>query len=406
MTEPWESRTEVLQAAHEAGCSLSAPQLGRLHRAGLIASPRTRSLGRGKGTVSEFPAGTAARLLRVMELQRQEGTKKFSIIGWRLWWEDGGPLPPPARDLLTDVASSWDEARRGLSDLITRERAGDADAERRMDELYTAAEHARMDGPVGTARRKTGREGFSSVVRVFIEIATGHFESYNDTEDPSEDGTPQPQTTGALVEKALGLDRARRDRIGANEPRFSGSSEVDLANLSRLIGRRDLAQHAHAPDAALNEARVEVRSLVTLLRAFAPIVERTIGRDAGGYGTMGRVFARLTVQADAFMLLGWLVLREEPALRKGLQTLTALLPQARAIAELERLSDLLSEAVPELSPALSAARRAEMTGDAEQAAKMRAAISRISDDHRDQVDHFFREHPGLDAVQATARASP
>lgn len=402
----WESRTEVLQAAHEAGFSLSASQLGRLHRAGLIASPSTRSLGRGKGTVSEFPAGTSARLLRVLELQGGEGAKKLSVIGWRVWWEDGGALPLAARGLLEDMASSWDEQRRVLSELMARDEQGDSEAERRMEVLYVDAEGGRVGGPVGVARRNTGREGFSSVVGVFAEIATGRFESYGDAEEPAEDGTPQPQTIGALVEKALGLDHARRDRIAGNEPRFSGSSETDLANLSRLIGQADLAQFAQAPDALLNKARVEVRSLVSLLGMFAAIVERTIGRDASGYGTMAKAFARPTPRTEAFILLGWLVLRQEPALLEGMQVLTALLPQAQAIAELQRISDQLSQAVPELGPALRAAVRAEAKEDATHAARMHAEIARLANEHREQVDRVFEDHPELDAVRATARASP
>jgi hypothetical protein len=406
MAGMWESRMEVLQAAHEAGFSLSVPQLGRLHRAGLIASPSTRSLGRGNGTVSEFPAGTSARLLRVLELQRRKGAKNLSVIGWRLWWEDGGMLPPPARGLLEDVASSWDEQRRVLSELMARDAQGDAEAMRRTEDLYAEAESGRVSGPLGVARRNTGREGFSSVVRVITEIATGRFESYGDTEEPAEDGTPQPQTIGALVEKALGLDRARRDRIAGNEPRFSGNSEKDLATLSCLIGQADLAQVARAHDALLNEARVEVRSLMSLLRTFAPIVERTIGRDAGGYGTIAKAFARLTPRTEAFMLLSWLVLRQDPALLEGMQALVALLPQVQAMAELGRIFDQLSQAVPELAPVLSGAVRAEATGDADHAARMHAEIARLANEHREQVDRVFGEHPALDAARAAARSSP
>lgn len=221
MAAPLESRAEVLEAAHEAGFSLSTPQLGRLHRAGLIAGPNTRSLGRGKGTASEFPPETSTRLLRILELQRREGITKLSAIGWRLWWEDGGILPPPARTLLEDMASSWDEQRRMLSELMERDEQGDTEAREQMDHLYADAENGRVAGPIGVARRNAGREGFSSVFGVIADVATGRFKSYGDSEEPDEDGTPQPQTGGALVEKALGLDRARRDRIAGNEPRFS-----------------------------------------------------------------------------------------------------------------------------------------------------------------------------------------
>lgn len=182
-----------------------------------------------------------------------------------------------------------------------------------------------------------------------------------------------------------------------------GSSEADLANLSRLIGQVELKQFAHAPDALLNETRVETQSLVSLLCVFAPIVERAIGSNAGGYGTIAKVFAQLTPRTEAFMLLGWLALRQEPALLEGMQALIALLPQVQAIAELERISDQLSQAMPELGPALRGAVRAEATGDVDQAAQMHAEIARLASENREQVDRFFRDHPDFEAVRRTAK---
>jgi hypothetical protein len=78
--------------------------------------------------------------LRVLELQRREGVKKLSVIGWRLWWEDGGTLPPPARGLLEDMASSWDEQRRMLSELMARDEQVDAEARGQMEDLYVTQE--------------------------------------------------------------------------------------------------------------------------------------------------------------------------------------------------------------------------------------------------------------------------
>ncbi len=129
---PWEPRAQLHRAAQAAGFKLSDPQLGRLHRAGLIPSPRIRRLGRGKGTVSEFPPGSTPRLLRVLELQKREDAQKFSTIAWCLWWEDGGPLPGPARELLAGTAMRWDRERDEMFDLLAREDAGDPDAVRQM----------------------------------------------------------------------------------------------------------------------------------------------------------------------------------------------------------------------------------------------------------------------------------
>jgi hypothetical protein len=404
--EAWEPRAELLKAARASGVKLSESQLGRLHRVGLVPSPRTRPLGRGKGTVSEFPPGSTAQLLRVLEVQKATRTQKFSTVAWHLWWEDGGSLLAPARELLIALAARWDRARDELSGLLDREDEADSDAVEQMEAFYKDAEGGRAEGPLGTARRNAGREGFASVARVIAEIATGRFESYQDHEEPAEDGTPKPGTRGALVERALRIDRARNDRIGGSEPRFKGSSEDDFAHLSRIFGRRSLSSCAEADDSVLDQARVEVRGLLTLLSTFAPLIERVVGRDAGGFGTIGRVLSLRTPRPQAFMLLAWLVLREDEGLLEGMRGLVALVPKALAAAELERLSNQLAEEVPALAPPLSSAVRAQAKGDAAEAARSRAEIARVSDEHREQVDDFFRRHPEVDELVATVDDEP
>jgi len=399
----WEPRAELLRAAHAAGFKLSDPQLGRLHRAGLLKSPRIRALGRGRGTASEFPAGSTGRLLRILEIQKQARTQKFSRIAWRLWWEDGGPLSPPARELLTEIATRWDRDRDELADLLAREDAGEADAERRVEALYLAAEHDRVDAPLGAVRRNTGREGFSSVARVLAEIATGRFESYQDQQEPAQDGTPHPDTTAALVERALALDRARSDRIAGRAPRFAGSSEAHLILLSKLIGERQLVHLVAAtPETQLDQARGEVRNLLTLVATFAPMVERTLGGDASGYRTIARALNVRTPRAQASMLLGWLALRQEPQLLDGIRDLIARLPQALAAAELERLSQELAKEVPALEPAIRMAARANLRGAPEESERWRDEIKRVSNEHRERVDEFFARHCEVTQLIATA----
>ena len=401
--ETWQTRAQLLKAARAASFKLSDSQLGRLHRAGLVPSPRTRALGRGKGTISEFPPGSTQRLLRVLEVQSQKPRQKLAAIAWRLWWEDGGPAPAPARELLADVATRWDRDREQLADLLRREDLGDADAEREANAFYKSSEHDRVDGPVGAVRRNTGREGFSSVARVFAEVATGRFDSYQDHEEIGEDGAPRPGTTGALVERALGLDHARSDRIAGRGPRFSGSSEAQLMLLSELIGERQLQPLAsRTPDGELDEVRGEVRNLLALISTFAPMVERTLGGDASGYRTIGRALNLRTPGLQATMVLAWLALRGETELLDGMRGLIARLPQALAAAELERLAHELSKEAPALEAAFANAARANLRGDAEQSEHWRAEIKRISDEHREQVDGFFARHPEVTALIESA----
>jgi hypothetical protein len=406
-SEPWELRAQLLQAAHAAGFKLSDPQLGRLHRGGLVPGPRTRALGRGKGTASEFPPGSIVRLLRVLEVQKRQPRQKLSTIAWRLWWEDGGLPPTAARELLAGIAMRWDRDRRELSELLAREDVGDRDAERQAEALYLAAECDRVEGaPLGTVRRNTGREGFSSVARVFAEVAAGRFESFHDHEEPGGDGTPRPGTTGALVERALGLDHARSDRIAGGEPRFTGSSEAHLMLLSNLLGERQLEPLASAtPDSQLDRARGEVGNLLALISTFAPMVERVLGGDASGYRTIAQALDLRTPHLQASMLLAWLALREDPELLAGMRDLIAHLPQVLAVAELERLSHELAKKVPALEPAFRNAARANLRGKDEESLRWHAEIKRVSNTHREEVDRFFGQHPEVQKLIATADSS-
>jgi hypothetical protein len=404
--QAWEPRAKLLAAAHAAGFKLSDPQLGRLHRAGLLPNPRTHALGRGKGTASEFPPASTERLLRILEIQKQQRTHKLGTIAWHLWWLDGGRLTPPARGLLRDVAARWDRDRNELGDLLAREEAGEPDAEREVEAIYLAAENDPVQGLLGTIRRNAGREGFSSVARVLAEVATGRFESYRDHEQPAADGTPQPDSTGALLERALGLDHARRDRIAGREPRFAGSSEAQLMLLSELIGASELTPLAASiPEEKLDQARGEIRNLLVLISTFAPMVERTLGGDASGYRTIARALTVRTPRLQAFVMLAWLALRRDQALHEGLGGLVARLPQALAARQLEQLSRELAGEVPALQPALRGAARASLRGEEEQRESWRAEIKRVSEEHREQVDAFFALHPEVTHLIATAQSA-
>ncbi len=205
------------------------------------------------------------------------------------------------------------------------------------------------------------------------------------------------------MERALGLDHARTDRIAGKEPRFTGSSEAHFRLLSNLVGDcKFWPLVTSTSDAELDKARADVRKLLDLIATFAAMVERVLGGDAAGYRTIARALNLRTPRSQAFMLLGWLALRHDPELVAGLQDLVARLPQAVAAAELEGLSHALAKEVPALAPAFTNAARANFTGDAEASARWRAEIKRVSDDHREQVDEFFRQHPEVKTLISTA----
>ena len=394
MDEGWETREQLFAAASTARHPVSPSQLGRLYRAGLIPGPQIRGLGRGRGTESRYPSGTAARLVRVMEIHARE--RRLAHTAWRLWWEDGGVITPPARELLTRVARSVDEERDRLAALLVGDEAGTPAAVAEMDQLYADAENDRVRGPLGEARRNVGRERFATVVRVLAEIGAGRIAARGDDDDQDD--------AGRLVERALGLDRARTDRLAGSVPWLTSEPGIDLAMLSRIVGSRSMLDLADSNDSQLELARVEIQSLVAAVTAIAPLLERLHGRGAFGLGMMGRLVGARNPRSQALILLGWLTLRSNDTLRDGLQQIAAIVPQATATAQLHGVISQLREEVTVLAPVLTDERLAAAQLDEDAAKELNAEITRLREHHTESFDAFFAAHPEAEQLISVIEA--
>lgn len=383
MGENWETREQLLAAARAAGHPVSPSQLGRLYRADLISRPQVRALGRARGTESRYPPGTAARLIRVMEARSKES--RLTHVAWRLWWEEGGQLPPAARKLLIEAARSVDEQREWLAKLLAGDETGEPAAVAEMDRLYTDVEKARMRGPLGEARHNVGSDRFATVVRVLAEVSAGRF-AVGETEfDPNE--------AGGLVERAFGLERARTDRLAGSTPWLTDLLDVDLEMLSEIVGSLSMRDLAEGDASQLDLARSEIRSLIGVVTTIAPHFEHLHGRGAFGLGTMARFFAAGSPHNQALILLGWLTLRTNDTLRAGLEKITAVAPQAAATTQLYGVICQLREELPVLGPVLTDERLAAAQLDENAAIVLNSEIARLRAEHTDSFNAFFRAHP-------------
>jgi hypothetical protein len=319
-----ETKQQILTALHANGFDISDSQLARLHREGLIDQPVVCSLGRGRGRVSLYPVGTSARVQRICEI-RCGGRLALAHAGWQLWWEDGGWISRPSRDFLEKVAKQWQHERDELKDLMDRENGGDRGAEAEMDEIYRSAELDRMPARLGILRRHTGKAKFPTVFRVFAEVIVGRFQGF---EDSGGDESLE------LVERALGINKARVDRLADGDPWFQGSSADDLRRLSQLLGHIEPELLALATDEELDVARREISAVLQLIDSVTYVFVRIFGSTAFGFGTVRTVIHDLHPAEQAFFLLAWLSLREDPELRNGVQRLMPLIPEAVENAQL------------------------------------------------------------------------
>lgn len=294
-------------------------------------------------------------------------------------------MPPPGRELLTRAGRSLDAERKRLGALLAGDEAGAPGAIAEMDQLYADVENHRVHGPLGEARRNVGRERFATVVRVLTEVAAGRF--------AARDGVGDSDDAVRLVERALGLERARTDRLAGTGPWLTGRLDVDLGALSAIVGSRSLLELAQSNDTLLDLARVEIQSLIAVVAAIAPLFERLHGRGAFGLGMIGRLFDVRTAHSQTLILLGWLALRSNDTLRAGLEQIAAIAPQATATTQLYGMISQLREEVAVLAPVLSDERLAAAQLDENAAIALNADIARLREQHTDSFNAFFAAHP-------------
>jgi hypothetical protein len=383
----WETKDEVLATVRAAGHGLSDAQLARRQRVGLIANAEVRPLGRGKGSVSLYPLGTGARLLRSLELG--PGRPSFETVAWRVWWEDGGELGPLVRDRLRRNAAYWEAEFSRLAEILSGEEAGDEATVDEMERTYEEASEERVPTTLGRIRRNVGRDRFTTVFRILVEVASGRFEGYAD------------QESELALERALGIDHARVDHLVDGEPWFEGDSGEDLAQLSATLGRRSLTVLAEAVAADLEVARQETYVLFRIFQTMASSIASVLPGDAMGLGTVVAIFGGQPEELQPFFVLTWLALREDPVLREGMATTIAALPDALAAQNSFETIRVLRSEVPAFASVMTDEALGEALLDPARADRLQAELSDFYSKNQAAVDQFVSRHGELEATTSS-----
>jgi hypothetical protein len=101
-----ESRDDLIKSAASLGYAITAAQLARWHRAGLLPRPSQRSLGRGRGTETVYPGGTSVQLVALCH--RKEEERRLDRLAFGLWWDGFSVDPDVVKDFLKANARSME----------------------------------------------------------------------------------------------------------------------------------------------------------------------------------------------------------------------------------------------------------------------------------------------------------
>lgn len=83
VNERWETWQEIQQLCALANASVSKDQLERWRSRGLLPKVIQVGKGRGSGSETRYPFGTANQAIAIVELLSVK--EKFSFVGWQLW---------------------------------------------------------------------------------------------------------------------------------------------------------------------------------------------------------------------------------------------------------------------------------------------------------------------------------
>jgi hypothetical protein len=171
---------QLLILAHDQGYQLSATQLARWHRAGLLPRPKQQARGRGRGTTSLYPLVAGSQLLLLCAFRRQE--RRLGYLAWLLWWAGYLVDMSLIRKLLQERAVHL-SAR--MNELVLLDQLAGQDDDL-IEYLEYCAETSLDYHPLRRVRKRVGRQHFPTLLRLLIQIAAGSFTGYDGASDRQE----------------------------------------------------------------------------------------------------------------------------------------------------------------------------------------------------------------------------
>jgi len=332
MEQPHESRDQVLAYAAGFGFAVSAAQLARWHRAGILPSPRQRSLGRGRGTETAYPPGTSLQLVALCKVKEHE--RRLSKIAFQLWWE-GFTV-----DLLLireQIKVALESQQRGIQAIVTTTRPA--------------------SGIETIMRRSLGSDRIEAIVEEMREAAkAGNAGSATISWPPSPVFPPRLDDLADLVKQAATVT-------------CSGTPAAEV-----VLG---------ASDSDLVRARDRIRTMLEIMRSAAEPLAWLYGKGGSFFRLMSRLLDSLEPSSYPDLVGAMLILMTcmPTELLGVLDSAVPEPPLARELNLIMAIRDQVPGAKDVLTPmAIRAVLR-----DKEAASRHRPKIEQFVSDHSDEI---------------------
>lgn len=162
----FEKSADLLALAQQQGYALSATQLVRWHRAGLLPRPQQHPLKDARGTCSLYPPGTGEQVLLLCSLRTRE--RRLAHLAWQLWLAGYRVEYGVIREQLqraTEHISCWMHWFAEWKQAISQH-----DVDQALDRIERYAEGPLRWQPLRRVRKRIGRAYFPTFLSCLLDL--------------------------------------------------------------------------------------------------------------------------------------------------------------------------------------------------------------------------------------------
>ncbi|MBL0924299.1 MAG: hypothetical protein IBJ12_07515 [Sphingomonadaceae bacterium] len=293
MQEHWETWPEIQQTCTLANVTVSKDQLERWRLKGLLPKVTQVGKGRGAGSETRYPIGTANQTVAIVELLSVK--EKFNFVGWQLWLRG---FTVDERYWKPEIDNAIYQLKRTPAYVRLMDRIYSTDAKSVYDQIPPDAfQHTPL--AKGLAKLTPDMQALS--FGLLGEVATGRFNSF--TEIPSDD----PKINKDTISKFIGLPM--QPIIAGIFPKleFEKDFELQLGAISNVF--HDLRKN---PSITIERITPDIRrEFLTILDiagnlqwAIPALSRSPIGRFANAIAKDQKVQAFGIILWSAFRKLG------------------------------------------------------------------------------------------------------
>ncbi|MCH8877949.1 MAG: hypothetical protein IIA89_14215 [Chloroflexi bacterium] len=302
---------EIIGAARKEGYSVSKHQLHRWRQRGLIARPRRKGLGRGKGTRSLYPAKTVPQVIEICRTLLLD--RRLDLAAIALFFKGYPVSPEYIRIILEKTAEEDREAPSELDE-------GEGFTPKAWELVNEIVNGRLLQRNLSRGRGRL-RSNFETFLIILLSIRLG-MKPYFPLEGPD------AKKDADIIEKGLGLKEARQVWFDLSADEL----KEELLFLAGHANQRSLIQTAEGiTDDELEEARDEVTLLWEYVQNVKWVFTIVYGQEALGLQALPEIDFRQPHPQSPSILLTMLHLRTLPKINSQMRQIQQ---DAAEVAEL------------------------------------------------------------------------